>query len=365
MFNCDVKVLAEALYNVGKACASKAAIPAMEGIKFVVEDNVLKLTGYDLEIGMTTEIPVYTDETIEFIVNAKNIVDMVRNLPEETVEFTVEDGLNIKLQSGKVKYTIKGMNTEEYSKLPLFTPETKVTLTQDILKSMIEQTIFSVATSDQKPVLRGELFDIKDGVFNLVSSDNMRLSLRTEKISTEVNYKFVVPSKALAAIAHILQNDNEKEVEFSSNGKHAIFNFNGYTVFTRLIDGEFNNYSALLTNEFKTEVIVSVSEFSKFLSSVTFLISEKAKNYVKCTFENDNINLDFKSNEGNFNGDVEANITGETMIIGVNPKFMLEALKASDCDKVLIKMNGAMKPFVVSPIQGDSFTYLIMPVNIK
>jgi DNA polymerase-3 subunit beta len=366
-FNCDTVLLTEAVVNVAKSAASKSSVPAMEGIKFQIDSNVLKLTGYDLELGITTEIPVFTEDenSFEFIVNAKIVVDMARSLPEDTVDFEVDENLNIDIVSGTAKYTVKGMSTEEYTPLPMFNPETKVTVSQDILKSMIEQTIFATAANDQKPILRGELFEIKDGEFNMVASDSFRLALRTEKIDSDVDYKFVVPSKSLSAIAHLLQYDSEKQVEFSSNGKHVVFNVNNYTIFTRLLEGEFISYRGLIDFDTKTEIIVETSEFSKALSRTTFLINEKIKNYVKCSFEDDQINLDFRSVDGALADKVSANISGDRFDIGVNPKYMLDALKASECDKVIVKLSSTMKPFIITPIQGNSFTYLIMPINLR
>lgn len=368
-FQTETAGLTEVIGNIAKAAASKSTIDALEGIKIEYKENFMTLTGYDLELGMTTKIPAQSneDKETEFIINAKLFTDIIRKLPETYTSFNIDDSYNLLIRSGSIKYQVKATDTEEYPRLPAHFEDNKISMPQNILKSMINQTNFSVAVSDQKPVFMGELFEIgsANGVFNMVAMDSVRLALRTELISGDLELKYVVPGKALSIISHILKESSEETVDFSSNGKHALFSFNGYTVFSRLLDGEFSKYRDHINGNFTTEVIVSTDDFSKALEGTLFLINDKVPGHVKCTFDAGRIKIDFRGQISNYDTEIKAVVSGEPLTIGFNPKFMIDALKASDSDKVVIKFQSPIKPFVVTPIQGDSFTYLLMPVNLR
>lgn len=368
-FQIETVSLTEVIGNIAKAAANKSTISVLEGIKIEYKENFVTLTGYDLELGMVTTIPAQSNDNTEteFIINAKLFTDIIRKLPETYTSFTIDDSYNLIIRSGSIKYQVKAVDTEEYPSLPAMFEDNKISLQQNILKSMINQTNFSVATSDQKPILMGELFDIDgtSGVFNMAALDSVRLALRTEKISGDIKLKYVVPGKALNVISHILKESSDDMAELSSNGKHALFSFNGYTVFSRLLDGEFAKYKDYLSGDFTTEVIVSTDDFSKALEGTLFLINDKVPGYVKCTFDNNKIKIDFRGQNSNYDTEIKAVVSGESLTIGFNPKFMIDALKASDSDKVVIKFQTQLKPFIITPIQGDSFTYLLMPVNLR
>jgi DNA polymerase-3 subunit beta len=243
--------------------------------------------------------------------------------------------------------------------------EKQFTINQNILKSMISQTIFAVSLNDNKPVLTGELFDISDGELYVVAIDGFRLAVRKEKIDYDESLKFVVPSKALNEISKLLKDDDELLCTVCTNNKHIMFDINGYHLFSRLLEGEFHNYKASISNEFKTEVIVKSREFIECLERCSLLINEKNKSPVKCNFNDGEVAIDCKTSIGKISDELSVDISGDSVLIGFNYKYILDVLKASECDKVKIHMNGGNKPISIVPLQGDSFMFLIMPVVLK
>lgn len=364
-FICDKKTLCEAISNVSKAVSVKSTIPALEGIKIKLSCNILEITGYDLEIGIKTEIEVKSDDVGECILNSRLFSEITRRMPAEEICFDIDENLNVTISGNATEFKISAMSADEYPDLPQVDINKYIEINQDVLKSMINQTIYAVSVKDTKPVLTGELFDIVDGSFNLVAIDGFRLAVRNENINCSDNYHFVVPSKALSEISRMLKEDGELLCRIFTNNKHIIFELNGYQVFARLLEGDFHNYKNSISSEFKTEVIVKTKELIECLERCSLLISEKNKSHIKCKFEDGQVYAECKTAIGHINDEIDVDINGESVVIGFNNKFALDALKATESDKIRLQMNGSNRPIKVLPLQGESFTFLLMPVTLK
>ena len=155
---CNNASLCGAVTNVSKAVSERAALKSLEGIKFKLENSMLELTGYDLEIGIKTVIPVKSDDSGEFILNAKLFSEMLRKMPSEEILIEVSENFQVTISGGVTTFNIPATSAEEYPALPKKEEENKITISQPVLKDMINQTKFAVAVTDLKPVLKGELF---------------------------------------------------------------------------------------------------------------------------------------------------------------------------------------------------------------
>ncbi len=364
-FICDKSEICEAMGNVSKAVSTKSAVPALEGVKIKLNGNILELTGYDLELGIRTNISVKSDDNGEFIINARLFNEIIKKMPSDEICISVDDNLNVTIICEQIEYNISAIPSDEYPELPELDREKSITITQSTLKNMINQTIYAVAVSDSKPILTGEFFDIDEsGNFNMVALDGFRLAVRNEKIDCSERYSFVVPSKALAEIARLLKDD-ESQCTMFTNGRHIIFDISKYLVFSRLLDGEFHNYKNSIPSNFSTEVIIKTRELIESLERCSLLISEKNKSSIKCEFSDGKLNISCQTTLGKINDEMSVDINGNSLVIGFNNKFAIDALKAADTDKVRLQMNGSNKPIIILPMMGDSFTYLLMPMNFR
>ena len=177
---CNNASLCGAVTNVSKAVSERAALKSLEGIKFKLENSMLELTGYDLEIGIKTVIPVKSDDSGEFILNARLFAEMIRKMPSEEILIEVSENFQVTISGGVTTFNIPATSAEEYPALPKKEEENKITISQPVLKDMINQTKFAVAVTDLKPVLKGELFEIENGTLTLVALDGYRLAVRYE-----------------------------------------------------------------------------------------------------------------------------------------------------------------------------------------
>ena len=184
---CNTQNLLEAVLNVQHAVSNKSCLIALEGILMRTEKNKVTLCGYDLELGITTQIEANVEEEGGIVLGSKIISDIIRRAPDDKITISVDDKLIATISSGNSKFSIIGIQKEDYPELPKIDSHSQIKLSSNTLKSMIRQTIFAVADTDEKPINTGTLFDIKDGEINLVSVDGYRLAKRTEKITEHMS----------------------------------------------------------------------------------------------------------------------------------------------------------------------------------
>lgn len=365
-FICEKSVLCEAISNVSKATTTKSAISALEGIKLKLTANTLELTGYDLDLGIRTSIPVKSDDSGEWIINARLFGEIARKMPSGEITTEIDEALNVKITGNQTEYSISSIPADEYPDLPEYSNESRITIKQSSLKSMIQQTIYAVAINDNKPILTGELFDISaDGNFNLIAIDGFRMAVRTEKTNISKADKFVVPSKALNEVSRLLKDDDEKQCDIYTTGRHIVFDMNGYLVFSRLLEGEFHNYTASIPQEYSTSAEIGVKEMLDCLERCSLLINEKNKAPVRCNFTQDKLEIKCGTTIGRISEEITCRTEGEGFEIGLNNRFFYEALRATECDKVLLQMDGPKKPVKIMPSEGQDFIFLLMPVQIR
>ncbi len=362
---CNKQSLYEALINVSKAVADKSTIPALEGIKLSLENSTLWLTGYDLEIGIKTFVPVISSDSGEIIINSRLFSEIIKKMPTDEIEIDIAENLAVTIIGGVTEYTVSAVSAAEYPVIPEFIDENTVTVSQSVLKSMINQTIFAVSQNDTKPILKGELCEIVDNNFNMVAIDGFRLAVRTEAIKNDKNFKFVVPSKTLNEVSKLLKDDDELLCDLRVSKKHIVFDFNGYTVFTRLLEGEFHNYRGSIPNNSVTEVIIEKRELVNCLERASLLINERIKSPVRCVFDNGALKISCQTSIGKIFDEIPADIAGPKIEIGFNCKYLLDPLKAISDDKIKLLMNGGNLPMKIVPIKDNEYTYLVLPVRLK
>lgn len=363
-FICNRQKLCEAVLNVSRAVTTKSSIPALEGILFQAADQTLTLTGYDLEMGITTVLEADIQEPGDVVINARLISDILRKVDCESVTITVDAKMLTIINAGVSEFTILGNPASEYPDMPQIGSESQLALKADTLKSMIDQTIFAVAITDQKPVHTGSLFSLKDGEITIVSVDGFRLAIRKEKAAVSEELSFVVPGKTLSEISKLL-GDLEEDVQVFVGKKHIIFEIKDYRIISRLLEGEFLDYKAAIPTSAATTVRLSAGKFVDCVERVSLLITDRLKSPLKVAFEEGTVSLSCTTSMGKAFDQLPCQITGEQTQIGFNNKYLIDALKNCDCDEIRLELNGPLSPMQVLPVEGDSFLFLVLPVRLK
>lgn len=364
-FKADKQELKSALAVVSKAVSAKTSIPVLECVRCVISEGALQLTGYDLEIGIMTTIGVETFDSGMFAVDPKLFGGMISKMPGNEIEIIMEDNSSVTLRSGKTKFDINVIDAADYPELPDFEKNSKIEIPQSILKSMITQTLFAVALNDNKPVLTGELFELQKGNFTVAALDGYRLAVRMESVSITESYKFVVPAKALREVAGILSDKSEVPCAIHPGKKHISFSIGDYTVFSRLLEGEFHNFKASITPSAASEVIIKTRELIDCLERCAVIVNDRVKAPVRCIFGNSIISVSCETAIGKIHEEIEVDFAGAEVEIGFNCKYLLDALKSCESDQAKLQINGGTSPMKVVPLEGESYLFLVLPVRLK
>jgi len=356
--------IAEAVSNIQRAVSTKTSIPALEGILLSAGEDGLELCAYDLELGITTTIPAQVAEPGKSVLSAKIFSDIVRRTPDDSITVTVDEKNMASIESGYSLFSIIGIPAVEFPELPRLTDATAIQLPANVLKSMIRQTVFAVAESDAKPIHQGSLFALEGGQLDVVSVDGYRLAKRTEMVDFDQDMSFVVPGKTLSELLRLLK-DSEENVSISVGSRHILFNADHYTVISSLLEGEFLNYKAAIPAEGKTEVIMRTREAIESVERVSLLITDRLKSPVRCIFAGDEIKLLCTTSMGRASDQLQVSMTGDDVEIGFNNRYLLDALRNTECDEVRVQLNGPLSPMKVMPKEGESFLFLVLPVRLK
>lgn len=363
---CDRQQLLDAVLNVQRAVSSKSSIPALQGILLKAKQNSIYLCGYDAEmLGMTTEIEASVLQTGTVVLSAKLFGDIIRRLPDERVHLETDDKNMTTIQSGQSNFSIVGIPAEEYPELPKISGERGIQIPNSVLKDMIHQTIFAVAESDAKPIHTGTLFEIGDGKIRLVSVDGYRLALREERVNSEENgLSFVVPGKALQEVSKLLP-ENDENCAIQVGSRHILFTVGSYTVIARLLEGEFLDYRSAIPQNSSSTVTIKTSDFIDSVERVSLLITDRLKSPIRCIFEEDTIRLSSYTPIGRASDQFPAKLAGNSVEMGFNNHYLLDALRNAEGDQVKVELNGPLSPMKVLPMEGNSFLFLVLPVRLK
>ncbi len=327
-------------------------------------EGSLELCAYDLELGITTVIPASIEEPGKTALTAKIFSDIVRKTPDETITVTVDEKNMASIESGRSQFSIIAAPAEEFPELPKLTDSTPIGMPSSLLKSMIRQTLFAVAESDAKPIHQGSQFHLENGVLDVVSVDGYRLAKRSEPTQFSSDLSFVVPGKPLGEILMLLK-DTDDTVVMAAGRRHILFKIDNYTVISSLLEGEFLNYKAAIPPDSKTEVIVKTREVIESVERVSLLITDRLKSPVRCLFGDDEIKFLCTTTMGRASDQISAQITGDSVEIGFNNRYLLDALRNAECDEVRIQLGGPLSPMKILPKDGDSFLFLVLPVRLK
>ncbi len=355
--------LANAVSNVSRAVSTKAAIPALEGVLIKAYDNKLNISGYNLEIGITTDIEATIQAEGEIVVSAKLFLDIVRRLPEEIVMIETDDRMVTYITCGHVDYQIVGMSSVEYPDLPSFEQTDGINVNSKVLREMIRQTVYAVSENTAKPIYTGSLFEIENGNFRIVAVDGYRMAIRNENVDSESKTSFVVPGKTQQEILKLL-TDDEENVEIIIGQRHITFKVRNYRVISRLIEGTFLDYNTTIPKEAKTEIVMNTRSIIDAIERMSLLNNDRVQSPVRCIFADDEIKLSCASAVGKASDVLSVPIIGDSVEIGFNNRYMLDALKNTDTDEIKLILNGPTAPMIIKPVKGDAFLCFVLPMRL-
>lgn len=366
-FICNTKELSNACNNVMRAVNAKVTIPTIEGILIECGSDKLSLTGYDFEFGINTVLDVEVVEPGAIVINAKVLCDIIRKLNDNDDIIIETNSNSVSITSANVQYNINGIDAEDYPELPSVNNGTKIELDQNMLYSMVNQTIFAVADNEaSKPVFTGVKFEINGNILTMIGVDGYRLAIRKEKIEYNGdNIEFVVPKKTIREIMKLLNLESDNKINLLISKRHIVFEVENYSIISRLLEGEFIDYMNAVPKEITTTVLINTDDAIECIEKTLPVIENNQKNPIRCLFDADEMRVSTVSGLGRVINRTHANTAGSRIEIGFNSKYMLDALNASGVDQIKIQLLSPVSPTVVKPIDSDKFIFLVLPMRLK
>ena len=362
---CSKASLLKGVSIVSKAVPSRTTMPILNCILIDASANEIKLTANDMELGIETVIEGEIVERGIIALDAKFFSEIVRKLPDNDVVIESDDTFQTTITCEKAKFTIAGKSGEDFSYLPYIEKNESISISQFTLKDVVRQTIFSIADNDTNKLMTGELFEINENRLRVVSLDGHRISIRN--IELKENYsplKVVVPGKTLQEISKILTGEAEDMVDIYFADNHILFEFDQTKVVSRLIEGEYFHIDQMLSSDYDTKVKVNKREFLSCIDRATLLIREGDKKPIILNIQDGSLQLKINSFAGSMNEELEIDKEGKDLLIGFNPRFFIDALRAIDEEEVTLYMVNPKAPCFIKDDAG-TYVYLILPVNFN
>ena len=264
----------------------------------------------------------------------------------------------------KSLFTIAGKSGEDFSSLPIVEKSKYITISQFTLREIINQTIFSISDSEYNNVMTGELFEVSNNRLRVVAIDGHRIAIRNVELKDESqDVKVIVPGKALSYISKIVNGGVDDDVNIYFADNNILFEFDRTKVVSRLVEGEFFRIDNMLNVDYQIKFTINKREFLDCLDRSSLLIKESDKKPIKLTIEDNMLYLKIDSLIGSMNEEIEIHKEGSNIIIGFNPKFLMDAIRAIDDDDITIYMNNTKSPCVIKD-EEENYIYLILPMGI-
>ena len=360
---CSKSNLLNGVQIVSKAVSSKTTMSILECIMVDATKGIITLTGNDMDLGIETIIEGNIVEKGAIALDAKIFLEIVRNLSDSDITIETDSNYKTTITCEKAKFTIIGKSGEDFSYLPVVEKQDSIVISQFTLKEVVRQTIFSISDNDNNKLMTGELFEINGNQMRVVSLDGHRISVR--KIELREEYapkKVVVPGKTLNEVSKILPGGADSFVTISFTDKHIVFEFDSTTVVSRLIEGEYFKIDQMLSSDYETKVKINKKELISCISRATLLVKEGDKKPIIINITDGSMELKIKSIVGSMNEEIDIEKQGKDLMIGFNPKFMIDALRVIDDEDVDIYMVNPKAPCYIKNVE-ESYIYMILPVN--
>ena len=366
---CEKEKIIKALNSVTKAVGSKTTMPILEGILIQTNNKEMKLTTYDLDIGIEYIIDCEVKEEGSIVVNATMFSEIVRKLPNTEITIYVNENNLLVIECEGSLYKLATMNPNEFPELPQINIENSIQIEQNVLKDMIRKTIFAVSTEENRPIFTGCLFEISNNKLNLVAVDGFRLAWKSKYLQNKVNdFSAVIPGRTLNEINKILV-DSFEPLKIGVAKNQALFELENCKIVTRLLDGEFLNYSSVIPETWETRIRVNKENLQNCFERISLISSssmEKEKKYpVKVSIDIGKVIISCTNQTGDAKEEMYVSTEGKNLEVGFNPKYFLDACRSIDDEEIFVDFGTSISPCIIRPVNDGDYIYMILPIRMK
>ena len=361
------EILLESLNNTARAISTKNLIPILTGIKFDLKDDGLYLYASDTDVSIRSFIPkselTSLDEVGSIVIGGKYIVEIVRKLPNTDISIEVIDGYKLIISTDNTEFNLNGINPDEFPNLDLDETKEPIFLYNGLFIDIINVTVFAISHSESRPLLTGINFRILNNTLEVLATDSYRLARKVVNIdhSIENEINIVIPGKNLIELTKMLDDDTAS-VELHLFSK-VLFKYKNIVFLSRLLSGTYPTTSNIIPKDFYIELECSFDDLFNMIDRASLLTSDREKNTIKLSLNKDELMISSNSPEI---GKVEEKISvssDKDINIAFSSKFMLDAIKSFNKEKIILCMNNDSSPIVIKCSDDESLLLLVLPIK--
>jgi len=382
---CQQSELNIAIQLVNKAVASRPTHPILSNILFTADEvtNKISLTGFDLNLGIQTSFDANVDKSGAITIPSKILAEIVAKLPNDSpvILKVEEDSENILLKSDRGSFNLKGIASDDYPNLPFVDSGTSLDLNPSIFLEALRLTMFSSSNDESKQLLTGVNFKFKNQSLESAATDGHRLAVistsegenfsKLEMMNNSNNsddyLSVTIPTRSLREIEKLVNTKiKEEAIKLFYDKGQVVFISSNQIITTRTLEGSYPNYSQLIPDSFSKIFKFERNSLINSLERIAVLADQQSS-VVKININDDkfaSISADAQD-IGNAKELLPVSFNGDQIEIAFNVRYLLEGLRVISSENILLKCNLPTTPAVVVPDDDSSYTYLVMPVQVR
>lgn len=366
-FTCSQTAVLKAINTCSKAIALRTTIPILKGVLITIKDGKATFTSSNLSMSIETSFDVQNSENGSTVVSAKLLADIIRKLPNTLISFTTDKEFGkFSISCMGSEFSLVQLSADEFPAISSLEASEIIEIEKNDLKDLINKTVFSASIDEKKGILTGCLLNLKKDCIEAISLDGFRMSVVRKSNGYETERSVVVPASILSEISKILSDDEETEkVMLKIEEKKAEFITADTKITSRLLDGNFVNYEDIIPKDNQIRVTVNREDMLCSVERASLFAKEGKNNLIKLSVFENSIEIESQSDEGMVKEKLDADVIGEGLVIGFNSKYILDVLKVLKDEEVVFVLGGNLSPCIIVPIEGNDYTFLILPVRIS
>jgi DNA polymerase-3 subunit beta len=355
-------ILLNGIQTVQNIITTKAALPILSNILIETQQEGLRLTATDLDVGITCVIPVEVQEAGAITVPAKRFSDIIKELPADSINITTKKNNLVIIETQVCQFKIMGLAREEFPKLPEFKDREAIKLEQAGLKQMLSLTSFAASFDETRYILNGILFKLNKNTLTLVATDGKRLAIIEKKLNREADrdISIIVPIKTVHELNRNLKDEGELSLILGNS--QALFDFGNVIIISRLIEGEFPDYRQVVPPPSDNKMKISRDQFLLAVRRAALLSTPDYQAVKLEVFRNKLVVSKSTPDIGESREEAPVEYQGKELVIGFNPNYLIDVLKNLAQDTIELELTDTEKPGV---IRTDGYIYIVLPMRLS
>lgn len=363
-FTVNQREMLYALNIVSKAVSSSTTLEVLKGVYIETLDNHLLMKSNDLSLSIQVEIPALVEEKGNVLIDFQLFNELVRKLPDDAVTLNKkEDALS--LVCGHASYKLLMMDSSYFPQIPLVEGGKEVRMNQGMFSDLIKMTNFAISTDETRPILTGSLMEVEGDEMKMVSIDGYSIAMKKVPIVSGENVRVVVPGKTLREVQRIIAYNVDDDIVLQITDNYISFSFENVLIVSKILQGEYVNYKQVISDDFAISSDIDVREFFSAIDRAA-IMANRSKNYlIICQFEDDTLKITSSAQSGQAKEEVDIRKTGDNIRIGLNPNYLLKALRIIESEQLTMSLTTSQRPCRIRPLDDDTFTFYLVPIRIS